>query len=183
MLLLLAFAIPLCYGQTEVDNLLSLDLTYSAIGLLNHGGGIGFSCEKKINSYLSAAGAFGHMTFLTGMSDVYCTSVHISLFGNYYPFGDGLDKLYISTGGGADFMNYFGNGDLPDTTKDTVLSITAKTGWKFRPLANLMIDVFLSYKYIIVDSENYRGITDYLNGGLQYGIGFKLLFNKRKEND
>jgi hypothetical protein len=71
------------------------------------------------------------MTFLTGIEDVYCTSVNISLFVNYYPFGNGLDKLYIGLGGGCDFMNYFGGGEIPSNAEDTLIFITPRIGWKY----------------------------------------------------
>jgi hypothetical protein len=179
--LILLVSLP-CQGQTEIDNLFSLDLSYSLTGLLNQGWGIGAGFEKKINTYFSAKGTLGHMTFLTGIKDVYCTSVGISLFANYYPLGKKLDKLYIGIGGGSDFMNYFGKGELPQTTEDILISITPKIGWKFTMPKYVMIDVSAGYKFINNNTENYGEIEEYVNAGFQFGIGVKIILNgKAKE--
>jgi hypothetical protein len=175
-------ALP-CHAQAVSDNLFSLDLSYSLTGLKNHGWGIGLNFEKKFLDNLSAKANFGHMTFLTGIEDVYNTSVSISLFTNYYPFSNGLDKLYIGVGNGCDFMNYFGDGELPHTTKDTLIHITPQVGWKFQIFNFLMIDLSSGYKFLIMDTQNYRDIKDYVNAGLNFGINIMILLNGiRKEN-
>jgi hypothetical protein len=112
---------PLCGAQEKetVDQIFSLDiLSYSLTGILNQGWGIGLSYEKKIADRFSVKGSFGHMTFLTGMKDMYCASVHIAAFLNCYPLSSGFDKLYVGLGNGCDFMQYFGDGDLPNPVKD-----------------------------------------------------------------
>ncbi|MHB9295722.1 hypothetical protein PilKf_01470 [Pillotina sp. SPG140] len=183
LLPLVLLASPPCQGQTEIDNLFSLDLSYSLTGLLNQGWGIGVGFEKKINTYLSTKGTLGHMTFLTGIEDVYCTSVGILLFVNYYPLGKEFDKLYIGIGNGCDFMNYFGEGALPQTSKDILINITPKIGWKFTMPKYVMIDVSAGYKFIINNSGNYGEIKEFVNTGLQFRIGFKILFNNRKKEN
>jgi len=173
----------LCWAQTGRDNMLSLDLSYALTGLLHQGGGIGLNYEKKIIDWLSVKGNVGHMTFLTGIDDVYSTSVNLSLFLFYYPFSNGLDKFYAGMGNGCDFMNYFGSGKLPPTTKDSLIYITPRIGWKFNVLKYLMIDVSSGYKYIVSDSQNYKDIKNYLNTGFQFGVSFLMLFKEmRKEN-
>ncbi|GHV68145.1 hypothetical protein AGMMS49928_06870 [Spirochaetia bacterium] len=179
-LIILALALGLvnpCQTQSNVNNLLTLDLGYSLNGLLNQGWGIGFSFEKKITGYLSVKGTFGHMTFLTGIPGVYCTTIDISSFLNYYPLGNGLDKLYAGIGCSTDFLNYFGDGELPGDTGDTVISLIPKAGWKWRALKRLMIDVSIGYKFGIVDADNYKDTDYFLPGGLQYGVNFKLFLN------
>jgi hypothetical protein len=166
-----------CYAQESRNNLFSLDLSYSLTGLKNQGWGIGLKYEKKLLNHLSVMGNFGHMTFLTDINDVYCTSVHFSVFANYYPLGNGLDKLYISVGNGCDFMNYFGKGELPHTTLDTLIHITPKVGWKFNILKYFMIDISTGYKYLITSTQNYNEIENYVNSGLCFGINFKILFS------
>lgn len=156
------------------DNLLALDLSYSLTSLLNHGWGVGLNYERNIFDFFSFKGNFGHMTFLTSINNVYCTSVHISLFANYYPLGGGLDKSYIGIGNGCDFMNYFGNGELPDNNQDILIHITPQTGWKFKVMEYLMIDVSIGYKFIISDTQNYRKIKDYVNDGLRFGLNFHI---------
>jgi len=171
------FSTP-CQAQVERDNLFSLDISYALTGFLNQGWGIGFSYEKKAVDWLSFTGGFGHMTFLTGVKNLYCTSVSLSLFGNYYPFSNGLDKLYISIGNGSDFMNYFGKAASPEATNDVLISITPLLGWKFNALKYLMIDVSTGYKFIINSSQNYNEIKDYVNSGFRYSVGFKIFFKE-----
>jgi hypothetical protein len=181
MVLLFFLLAPLCGAQEkeDIDHIFSLDLlSYSLTGILNQGWGMGLSYEKKIEDWLSVKGTFGHMTFLTGLDDVYCTSAHISLFLNFYPLSKGLDKLYISIGNSCDFMHYFGGGDLPDPAKDTLIGLTPKLGWKFLVTRRFMLDVSAGHKIIIVDSGNYRNIRHYTNTGVQFGVGFKIFLDK-----
>jgi len=170
-----------CQAQVGYDNLLSVDISYALTGLLNQGWGIGLSYEKKIVDWLSFTGIFGHMTFLTNLENVYCTSVSLSLFSNYYPLSNGLDKLYVSIGNGCDFMNYFGNGKLPETTNDTLIHITPLLGWKFNVHKFLMIDVSTGYKFIIISSQNYSEIKDYINSGFLFNFDFKIFFKEIKK--
>jgi hypothetical protein len=177
-------AAPLCRADTDIDRLLSLDLAYSVTGLIHQGWGFGLSYERKILDYVSAKGTFGHMTFLTGIEDVYCTSVNISLFVNYYPFGKGLDTFYIGLGNGSDFMHYFGSGEIPPDAQDVLIFITPRMGWKFNIKKYVMIDLSAGYKFIVVDADNYREVKRYTNAGPQFGLGFKLFIKKpRKEQE
>ena len=176
---------PPSHALEGVDSLLTLDFSYAFTGLFHQGWGLGLNYEKKVIDCFSVKGNLGHMTFLTGIADVYNTSVSISLFINFYPFSSGLDKLYISAGNGCDFMNYFGSGVLPNTSEDTLIHITPQIGWKFHIVSFLMIDVSTGYKFIISDTENYREIRNYVNPGFRFGVSFSIfLFNKNKdEND
>jgi len=173
---------PPCQAEEKIDSLLSLDLSYSLTGLLNHGWGIGLNYEKKLYDYLSVKGNFGHMTFLTGIKNVYNTSVSISLFIYLYPLNNGLDELYIGVGNGCDFMNYFGSGELPPETQDTLIHITPEIGWKFNVLPFLTIDVSTGYKFVIYDTQNYKEIKDYINTGFQFGVGFRLFIHKMNKD-
>ncbi|MHB9291768.1 hypothetical protein Holit_00851 [Hollandina sp. SP2] len=173
---------PLCRADTDIDHLLSLDLAYSLTGFMNQGWGLGLSYEEKIWSCLSVKGTLGHMTFLTGIEDVYCTSVNVSLFVNYYPFRNGLDKLYIGLGNGCDFMNYFGGGKVPPDAEDVLIFLTPRIGWKLNIKKYLMIDLCAGYKFVVVDAHNYHDIKCYTNTGPQFGLGFKLFFKKNEEN-
>jgi hypothetical protein len=175
---------PLCEAKEKdgIGHIFSLDLSYSLTGLLNQGWGIGAGYEKKLLNCLSVKGTIGHMTFLTGIDDVYCTSVNISLSFNYYPFENGLDKLYIGLGSGCDFMNYFGKGEVPVNAEDILISLTPKMGWKFIISKYFMMDISAGYKFIVVDACNYHEIKTYTNTGVRFGLGFKIFFGKREEN-
>jgi hypothetical protein len=172
----LFFTVPLVYADADIDHLLSLDLAYSIIGLMNQGWGIGLSYEEKLLKSLSVKGTLGHMTFSTGLEDVYCTSVNISLFVNYYPFGNGLDKLYIGMGNGCDFMYYFGGGEALPNAEDVLIFIAPRAGWKFNISRYFMIDISAGYKFIVVDAYNYSEIKSYTYAGPQFGLGFKIFF-------
>jgi hypothetical protein len=170
---------PMCQARTEsIDHLFSFDAAYSITGLLNQGWGIGVSYEEKLLNCLSVKGTIGHMTFLTGIEDVYCASVNISLFINYYLFRNGLDKLYTGLGSGCDFMNYFGKGELPANAEDAIISLTPRIGWKFIISKHFMMDISSGYKFIVVDAYNYHEIKSYTNAGFQFGIGLKIFLNK-----
>ena len=173
------FSSPLCHAQTDNDNLFSLDLSYSLSSFLNQGWGLGLNYEKKLFDFLSVKGNVGHMTFLTGIEDVYSTSVSMSVFFNYYPLSNGIDKLYIGVGNGCDFMNYFGKGYLPPDG-DTLIHITPQLGWKFNLLPFLMIDVSIGYKFIIASTQNYNEIKNYVNPGFRFGQNFSIFLNKIK---
>jgi hypothetical protein len=172
------FCAPLCRAQSQIDNVLSLDFSYLVTGVLNQGWGIGLSYEKKFADYVSAKGTLGHMTFLTNDKDRYCTSVSVSLFFNYYPLGGALDKLYIAAGTSADFMNYFGSGVESPSENDVLLSIIPKAGWKFSPFKFMLFDISVGYKFIITASENYSDAKDYVNAGIQFGVGTKFFLNE-----
>lgn len=149
----------------------------------NHGWGLGLNYEKKIADYLSVKGNLGHMTHLTGLRDVYNTTVSISLFLNYYPSSSGLDKLYISAGNGCEFMNYFGSGELPNTARDTLIHITPQLGWKFNLFEIIVIDLSSGYKFIVANTGNYRDIKDLVNPGLRFGLNFSVFFSRLKKEE
>jgi len=176
---LIIFFITLpCNADDDIDYLLSLDISYALSNLPKQGWGIGVNYEKRLFNHLSVKGNFGHMTFLTGIKDVYCTSVHLSAFVNYYPMGNGLDKSYIGIGIGSDFMNYFGKGEKPDNNEDILVHLTPQTGWKFLVLPYLMIDVSVGYKFIIAGTQNYDEISKYVHPGVRFGLNFYLFFSR-----
>jgi hypothetical protein len=176
-----------CFAETNTDDntthQLSVDINYLIAGMLNQGGGLGVKYETKVYSnYFSLKGSLGHMLFKTGIKDVYCASVNMSLFINYYPFG-GLDKLYLGIGNGCDFMNYFGSGKLPTEGGDTLVFLTSIAGYKFN-FKPISIGVSVGYKFIIAGSDNYENIEHYVNNGIQLGLGFNLhlkeIFKKKE---
>ena len=170
-----------CQAEDTITSLLSLDISYALSGLFNHGWGIGLDYEKRLFNHLSVKGNFGHMIFLTSVKDVYCASVHLSLFANFYPLGNSLDESYIGIGIGSDFMNYFGKGEKPSSNNDVLVHITPQTGWKFLAMPFLLIDVSVGYKYMILKTQNYDGIISYVYPGFRFGLNFNLFFNRLKK--
>jgi len=164
----------LLQAQENIENRFSVDLSYSLTALVNHGWGIGLIYEIDLLECLSVKGGLGHMTVMTGIDEVYNTSVGVSLFINYFPFNNIFDKFYFSAGSGCDFMNYFGDGELPTTKQDTLIHVTPQIGWKFHVLNYLIIDVSIGYKFIIYNTHNYYDVQKYINPGFQFGIGIKL---------
>ena len=186
---MIVFILPLillvypCYAENENDNAFYLDLSYAFTGFSNHGCGFGVTYEKRVMDFLSVEGNLGHMTFLTGIKDVYNTSVSLSLFVNCYPLNNGLDKLYLGIGNGCYFMNYFGRGILPPTASDTLIHITPQLGWKFHISRFLMIDISAGHKFIIMNTRNYKQIKNYINAGFQFGFDFMIYFDMKKKDE
>ena len=183
MLLLILLISHPCQADDGPDSLFFIDLNYTLTGLLNHGGGIGLNYEKKLVDFMSVTGVFGHMTFLTGLKNVYCASVNLSLFASYYPLSGGLDRLYLSMGGGCDFMNYFGSGELPETSQDTLIHLTPQLGWKISMFKFIIVDVSAGYKFIIDDTQNYMQIKDYVNPGLRFNFVLHILLSEIRKKD
>lgn len=168
-------------GRAQTNNLKSIfsfDFNYLLTGLTNNGVGLGVKYEHAINNYFSVKGGFGHITFKTGIDDVYCTSIHLSLSLHGYLFGKGLNKLYFGIGAGADFMNYFGEGIVPETGKDTILNVTPNIGYKLFAFKYLLFDFNVGYKINVLSSNNYYNIQDYINLGIQFNIGTSILLSE-----
>ncbi|MDR2491496.1 MAG: hypothetical protein LBD20_08870 [Spirochaetaceae bacterium] len=144
----------------------------------NSGGGIGANYEHTLFRYFSIKGGLGHMTFKTSLDDVYCTSVDVSLFLNVYPFGEGLSKLYFGIGNGADFMNYFGSGALPETGKDVVIFLTPHIGYKLYCFKYIIFDLNIGHRINIISSNNYYNVYEYLKPGIQFNLGINILLSK-----
>ena len=177
LILLFIFLPVFCVAQ-DLTSLFSLNINYLITGLKNSGGGIGLNYEHTLYKYFSVKGGFGHMTFKTSLDDVYCTSVDISLFLSVYPFGEGLNKLYFGVGNGADFMNYFGKGAVPETGKDTIIYLTPYIGYKLFCFKYIIFDFNIGYRINIVSSNNYYNVHEYLTSGIQFNVGVNILLSK-----
>ncbi len=173
--------------HAEPRTIFSLETGYLLTGIQNNGWGLGFSLEREVFDYLSVKGTFSHMTFTTSVDDVYCTSVGLSLYVNYYPFGRGLDLLYIGAGSGIDFLNYFGTGNVPAVPKDTVMSAMPVIGWKqnfpaltfSRFAVGSMIDVYSGWQFVVSNTGNLQDDTDYTSRGWLFGVKIKVFIEKR----
>lgn len=181
LVLVLFLAVEL-RAQEIPDHLLSLNFDYTLTGIFHHGWGIGADYEQSIFKRFSIKTGMGHATFQTAQSHVWCTSVSVSAALNYYPFGNGLSGLYFGMGNSADFLNYFGSGDVPDPRKDNVISLPPILGWKFIAFRNVMLDLFGGYKRVVAGGENYRHSKEYANAGPMLGFNFKILVVKPEES-
>jgi hypothetical protein len=68
-----------------------------------------------------------------------------------------------------------------DMPQDTSISITPMLGWKWKISKYLMIDPFLGWKFYILETNNYKNINNYLNGGFQWGINLKIFLQNRND--
>lgn len=165
------------YAEDRITHLFSFDLNYARIGLTNNGWGLGLVYEQLVIDHLSVKGEFGHMTFKTTVEDIYCTTVNLALFTQYYFLNPDLKNLYFGLGISTDFLNYFGSGVLPDKTNDTIIYFCSILGWKYYPFPKLLFDLNTGYNFIISGAENYPNFDKYGKGGFQYSISIKYLFN------
>ena len=189
LLLLLAVLLFTSLPSTadeKLDSVLSLETGYLIKGLKNNGFGLGLSYEKLLpGDFLSLRGTFSHMTFLTSQEDVYCASVGISLFANYYPMKKGLEGLYLGAGCNTTFLNYFGDGKLPDGKSDTVINVGPLAGvkhtFRFRHglplLSGVTADAYTGWLFNISDSGKLADHLKYTDEGWVFGIKLKLILN------
>ena len=155
----------------ELKYLISLDTNLTITALRNYGYGIGVNYEHILTNFLSIKPGFGHMTCFSGMIVV---TVNLQVFLYYYPLSDGLDKLYIGLGNGADFIMYQHN--IPE---DKGIWLSPVLGWKWKVLPYLMVEPFIGWKFYIDKTNNYDNVDRYLNSGFQWGIGFNLFMKNR----
>jgi hypothetical protein len=158
----------------ELKYIFSLDTNFTMTALKNYGFGIGINYEHKLTDFLSIKPGFGHMVCFADMITV---TVNLQLFLHYYPLSNGLDRLYIGIGNGADFTMY--QNDILD---DTAIWLTPMMGWKWKVLPYLMIEPFIGWKFFVVKTSNYENVDKYLNGGFQWGINTKLLIKNINKN-
>jgi hypothetical protein len=93
---------------------------------------------------------------------------------NYYPLGQGLNKLYIGIGSGCDFMNYFGDGVIPTNKGNEIMFLTPVIGYKYY-IKKWMLDFSFGYKIILTEYDQYD-IKDYVTSSPQFGLGIKYFF-------
>jgi hypothetical protein len=161
----------------ELKYILAFDTGFTITALRNYGFGLGINYEHKLTDFLSVKPGMGAMICFSDMtfSNMAVITVGVTLFLNYYPLSDGLDKLYVGLGIGTDFLMY--QNDIP---QDTVISTVPILGWKWKVLPYLMIEPFVGWKFYIDKTENYEDFDKYANGGFQWGLSLKLFLKNRK---
>ncbi|MDR1868062.1 MAG: hypothetical protein LBQ77_07340 [Treponema sp.] len=164
--------------QTTINQLFTLDIGYFIAGTRNQGGGLGLKYEHKVFDWFSLKIGFGWTAFKTNTEDVYCTALTTAVFFNYYPFNEGLNKLYIGIGSGCDFLNYFGDGVTPEKSTDTTAFLIPMIGYKYY-ISKWMFDVNFGYKIILTNYYQYN-LEDFINTtSIQIGVGFKYFFKNK----
>lgn len=157
-------------------NIFSFDLGYLRTALKNNGWGIGLSYEQSLFYFFSIKGLFSHVTIFPQNLDFNLTTVGIGAELMFYPFGNGLDKLYLGFGNETDFFMY-----LLDSTensnqdaKDTIIMIYPKIGWKQNFFNLVFLDVFLSYNFFLTEVPTFGTDINLLERGINYGAKFKF---------
>lgn len=117
------------------DHYFSIDFGILLNGLRNQGWGLGVKYEKLFVPHIAYIIGFSHSTMYTGTENIWCTTVGFAMGVNYYPISRNLDKLYLSTSSGFDYIAYFG--DIEKTEEgenpsDMPLFIEGDIGWKQR---------------------------------------------------
>ncbi|MDE5899395.1 MAG: hypothetical protein K2H09_09065 [Treponemataceae bacterium] len=153
--------------------ILSFDLGYLGTGLKNNGWGLGLSYEAALPCRLAVKGGFSHMTMMPKGSDMTVTTVGVQLEALCYPFGRGLDWLYVGAACGTDFFMYKGGAVSDGSRQDTLVSLLGEIGWKQNFFNYVMADAFIGYRHPLNSGSNaFSG--EIMRQGLEYGVRFKL---------
>lgn len=183
---LLAFSLVPCTAfsqdrpqQKFTDkSILSLDLSYLGMGLSKNGWGLGVSYERSFFSYFAAKGSFSHMTVYPKDIDTTVTTVGIKLEALLYPFGSGLDKLYLGFGGGTDFLMYTQKDENGEEIKDSIITIYPEIGWKQNFQDYVMADIFVGYRILMSNPESLSYKAGLVDSGIKYGARLKFNLGK-----
>ena len=158
---------------SAMHSIFSLDLGYLGTGLKNNGWGLGFSYETEVMRYLAFKGGLSHMTLNPTDLNRIVITVGAQLEAHFYPFGRGLDWLYLGAGSGTDFIIYKNDSGPGGRQRDFLATVIGKVGWKQNFFGYVMADMFVGYKFPInkatIDFSN--AITRH---GLEYGIKLRL---------
>lgn len=153
-------------------NIFSFELAYLRNALKNNGWGIGLSFEQSLFQFFSVKGRFSHVTMFPKDLDFNITTVGIGAEVLFYPFGNGLDKLYFGFGNETDFYMYLSNS--PENSKDTIITIYPKIGWKQNFFNLIFLDLFVSYNIFLSEVPTLSSNINLLERGINYGAKFKF---------
>lgn len=157
-------------------SIFSFDLGYLRTALKNNGWGIGLSYEQSLFYFFSIKGLFSHVTIFPQNLDFNLTTVGIGAELMFYPFGKGLDKLYLGFGNETDFFMYLLDSaeNSNQDVKDTIIMIYPKIGWKQNFFNLVFLDVFLSYNFFLTEVPTFGTDINLLERGINYGAKFKF---------
>lgn len=161
-----------------LSHIFALDLGYDFLNFTNTGFAIGANFEQKFFSYASLKTGLNIKRDRIPDSNLTISSIGLNLTGLVYPFGKGLEWLYLGCGIGTDFQTYSGSGKLPSPAEDIVVSVIPTIGWKQMLWKMVMIDVGFGYKKIVQNSNRYADNADYVKSGIQYGVKFQIMWSR-----
>lgn len=153
-------------------NIFSFELAYLRNALKNNGWGIGLSFEQSLFQFFSVKGRFSHVTMFPKDLDFNITTVGIGAEILFYPFRNGLDKLYFGFGNETDFYMYLSSS--PENSKDTIITIYPKIGWKQNFFNLVFLDLFVSYNFFLSEVPTLSSNINLLERGINYGAKFKF---------
>ncbi len=164
-------------GLSDRTRIFSLDFSALVFGLKRNGWGFGCSFERYLAFHTAFKANIRHCTFVRN-GELF-PSVNFGLAAEYYPLSLSLDKLYLSLGGGFDFLAYTADEYGEDAQREFV-SLIPELGWKWTVNDYVALDIHAGYKYVfekqgaVVPSD----YGDYLKKGPTAGVGVKVRFLK-----
>ena len=160
------------------DHSFSMGLKYAGKGLRVQGIGLAVALEQQISNFLSIklnANPALTYTFGTGVATF---SYDAKFDAYFYPFFNGMDKLYLGASGGINWYNYFGSGVEDGHTFDVIYSIAPIVGWRQDFCGFLEFDVFGGWRFVF--NEGSEDLPEYVlystKAGPEYGFKFKFKF-------
>lgn len=175
IVLLLSCLLPPTAGAETFagKRILSFDLGYLGTGLKNNGWGLGLSYEAELLRRLAVKGGFSHMSLWPSDSDMTVTTVGIQLEALCYPFGRGLDWLYVGGACGTDFIMYKGGAVADGKQNDAIISLLGEIGWKQNFFDYVMADAFFGYRFPLNHGDQAFS-SKITRRGFEYGVRVKL---------
>ena len=164
-------------GLSDRTRIFSLDFSALVFGLKRNGWGFGCSFEQYLAFHTAFKANIRHCTFVRN-GELF-PSVNFGLAAEYYPLSLSLDKLYLSLGGGFDYLAYSSDEYGEDAQREFV-SLIPELGWKWTVNDYVALDIHAGYKYVfekqgaVVPSD----YGDYLKKGPTAGVGVKVRFLK-----
>ena len=164
-------------GLSDRKRIFSLGFDALLFSLRRNGWGFGCSFEQYLAFHTAFKANIRHCTFVRN-GELF-PSVNFGLAAEYYPLSLSLDKLYLSLGGGFDYLAYTADEYSEDAQREFV-SVIPELGWKWTVNDYVALDIHAGYKYVfekqgaVVPSD----YGDYLKKGPTAGVGVKVRFLK-----
>lgn len=161
-----------------LSHVFSLGIGYALSALRNNTVGISPSYEQKLFRFMSLKFGITAGFFEIGSTDIFCIPAGVNIAALYYPFGKGLEWLYLGLEEGIDFLHYFGEG-LEREEIDTaysIISVTPLLGWKQICFRYSMLDFYCGYKLIIQNNRRFDEDSIYTNQGLTFGVKIHIFW-------